>query len=412
MEEWALPPAQAADLATLKTKVGAEAERYSPFLRGGHWKQFLVRYSEANRAHKKMLALRGMLPRRTRPTAAWSDLYAAQCNDAYWHGWFGGVYLPGLRHQTWIRLARVERALRRGQAVGVEQLDLDLDGQPEVWVHSSSLSALVQPHRGGTLVEWTDLRREINILNVLTRRPEWYHPKLCQEAAGELPGVGGPVPADAREALAYDPWDRASFRDRFLGGAPSAEALAYRAAKEHGDFADATYAHALEPDGVRLERAGTVRTADGPCPVTIAKRLHFDTRGRLTATYRIAGGNGQPLRTWFATELNLFLPGLVEGGGDIRVGRRRLAPGEPGAAGGTRAVLREGHGAREVALAFSRPAEIAVAPIRTVNQTEEGFQMMCQGHGLLVAWPIECAPDAAWEVEITGRLGGRTEGEA
>jgi len=411
MEEWALPPAQAAEMARLKDRVGAEAERFAPFIRGSHWKQFFVRYPEANRAHKKMLALRGLLPRRAikaRWRRAWDDLYAAQCNDGYWHGWFGGVYLPLLRHQTWIRLARVERALRRGQGVELEQLDLDLDGYPEVWAHSGDFSALLAPHLGGTLVEWTDLRRNVNVLNVLTRRLEWYHAKLCGPDPAPLLAAPGEDPSDAREALAYDAWDRASFRDRFLDGPPSAQALAYRALEEQGDFVEAPYHLAMEASGVVLSRDGTVRTSSGPRPIRLGKTIRFDARGRITAAYHVTPGDGIGFERWFGVELNVFLPGLVEGRGEIRVDRRRLDPGMPGAASGSALILREGEaGSREMRMAWSRPAEVAMSPIRTVAQTERGFEMTCQGHGLVIAWPVRLPPDGDWSVEIAARIAGK-----
>ena len=408
MEDWALPPAHAAEIARLRERVGEDAERFAPFIRGSHWKQFFVRYPEANRTHKKMLALRAHLPRGRRWQTAWDNLYAAQCNDGYWHGWFGGVYLPQLRHQTWIRLARVERALRRGRGLELEQLDLDLDGHPEIWVHSGAFSALLAPHLGGTLVEWTDLRRTVNVLNVLTRRPEWYHAKLRRMDPAPMIAVPGQPPQDGREALAYDAWDRASFRDRFLDEPPLAQALAYRALEERGDFVDGPYQVAIESNGVILTRQGLVRTSAGPRPIRLRKTIRFDARGRIAAAYRLAAGDAETFEGWFGVELNVFLPGLVEGRGEVRVDRRRLDPGTPGGASGSGCILREGTaGSREVQLVWGRPAEVAVSPIRTVAQTERGFEMTCQGHGLVVAWPVRLPADGDWSVEITARIAGK-----
>ncbi len=408
LEDWALPPARAAELGALKARLGPEAERFSPFLRGSHWKHFLVRYAEANRAHKKMLALRALLTRRRRADAVWQDLYAAQCNDAYWHGWFGGVYLPLLRHVTWMHLARVERALRRREALQVEQVDLDLDGRPEVWIHSAAVSALLQAHHGGTLVEWTDLRREVNLLNVLTRRPEWYHARLQgPDPAQLLPGPDG-QPPDAREGLAYDPWDRVSFRDRFLDAPPSAEALACRALAERGDFANLPYDCELLPAGAALSRRGTVGTAAGSHRVLLRKSYVFTARGQLRVTYRLSMDEGDGGDAWFATELNLFLPALVDRHGTVRIGRRSVDPARPANGSGSRVTLREGTaGGRALGLACSQPAEVALCPIRTLSQSERGFELTCQGHGLILAWPLVLRPGGAWSVEITAAVTGR-----
>ena len=62
MEAWALPPAAARRLAVLEQELG-EARMAGPegaLVRGAHWRNFLVKYAEANRMHKKMLALSGL----------------------------------------------------------------------------------------------------------------------------------------------------------------------------------------------------------------------------------------------------------------------------------------------------------------------------------------------------------------
>src|SRR2546422_1193734 len=121
-----------------------------------------VKYPESNRMHKKMLALSALCRDRGDPPAARRAIGRAQCNDAYWHGVFGGPYLPHLRGAIWRNLAQAERELRQGEPLVAEQLDLDGDGAAEVWVHSASFSALVSPRRGGAIVEYTVFEPGIN----------------------------------------------------------------------------------------------------------------------------------------------------------------------------------------------------------------------------------------------------------
>jgi hypothetical protein len=54
--------------------------------------------------------------RRRAPAALTDHLYRAQANDAYWHGLFGGLYLPHLRREVWRNLWRWRRPRRRGAA--------------------------------------------------------------------------------------------------------------------------------------------------------------------------------------------------------------------------------------------------------------------------------------------------------
>src|SRR5207302_395458 len=114
-----------------------------------------AKFPEANRMHKKMLALSALCRARGDPPAARRAIGRAQCNDAYWHGVFGGLYLPHLRAAIWRNLALAEGELRRGEGLAVETLDLDADGAEELWIHSGVCSALVSPRRGGVIEEYT-----------------------------------------------------------------------------------------------------------------------------------------------------------------------------------------------------------------------------------------------------------------
>jgi alpha-amylase len=168
MEGWSLPPAGALELAKLEKKLGSD----NPFIRGSHWKNFLAKYPESNRMHKKMMALSALSRRRGDPEIARRAIGRAQCNDAYWHGVFGGLYLPHLREGIWTNLAIAEQDLRRGESLQAEILDFDKDGREEVWIHSSKFSAVVKE---SAIVEYTIFDDRVNYADVLTRRYEAYH---------------------------------------------------------------------------------------------------------------------------------------------------------------------------------------------------------------------------------------------
>ena len=75
-----------------------------------------MKYPEANRMHKKMLALSRLCRARGNAEAPRRALGRAQCNDAYWHGVFGGLYLRHIRDTVWRNLAEAEGLLRGGEA--------------------------------------------------------------------------------------------------------------------------------------------------------------------------------------------------------------------------------------------------------------------------------------------------------
>ena len=193
MESWSLPADAALRLARLRRDLGPErlAGPDGALVRGAHWRNFLVKYPEANRMHKKMQALSALCRRRGDPPAARRAIGRAQCNDAYWHGVFGGLYLPHLRDAVWRELALAEGELRRGKGLAWEILDLDGDGHVEIWVHSEFFSALVSPVRGAAVEEYTVFAAGINFANVLTRRREAYHDLALERAAAEAAHGGG-----------------------------------------------------------------------------------------------------------------------------------------------------------------------------------------------------------------------------
>ena len=415
MEEWSLGPDGGRRFEELKSRLGADADRFMSHLRGGHWKHFLVRYPEANRAHKKGLALGRLLPVGRRATKARLDLLAAQCNDSYWHGIFGGLYLPHLRHEIWRHLARAEAHIRRRQKLKVEVSDLDSDGAPEVWISSSSCSAQIQPHRGGRLVEWTDFAGETNLLNTLTRRPELYHDAIRRAAAqpeGQtregIPGIHDlqrAAPADLVNALCYDQWERAAFLDHFFTEPDPLSAWACGHLDERGDFLEAPWDFKPASSGVVLERLGRVRTeVDGGHPVLMRKEYAFTGDRSVTVLYRIRNQGRDRLDIRFGVELNFFLPGLAFGQSLIVPGDHRVSLDHPAC---TAAVERFTVSVRELSpqlcIELSRPAMLHSHLVATVSQSEDGYERTVQGVAAMPTWDLRLDPGELWDgqVEVT-----------
>ena len=120
------------------------------------------------------------------------ELYRGQCNCPYWHGAFGGLYLPHLRNAIYRSLINAHNALdeaegKTGPRVTIEVADYNLDARQEVKLENDSLIALVRPAQGGHLYE-LDLRQTaINLLATLQRRPEAYHQAILDAIH---PGAG------------------------------------------------------------------------------------------------------------------------------------------------------------------------------------------------------------------------------
>jgi alpha-amylase/alpha-mannosidase (GH57 family) len=378
MEGWSLPPDAALRLIRLERDLGEDrmAGPDGALIRGAHWRNFLVKYPESNRMHKKMQALSLLCRRRGDPPAARRAIGRAQCNDAYWHGVFGGLYLPHLREAIWRNLAQAERELRRGQALSVEVLDIDGDGHDEIWIHSDQFSALVSPRRGGAVEEYTIFGTETNYANTLTRRREAYHDTALENQAEATRDreSGTPSIHDIEEGIrldqrpALDADERALLVDRVLPAGLSLDTYA------GGDYWP-VHSWARSPCGFRIEQEQDlvviVCSFRSPAGATsLEKRLGFAADGGLRASYRWDPSLGAA-EDLFSTELSLFAPL------DVRT--------EP-------------------------PADVWTFSIETVAKSERGLDRTRQGDSVTLRWPLE-AGKAVVEISlpqeqtaVTGRL--------
>jgi 4-alpha-glucanotransferase len=371
MEGWSLPPDAALRLIRLERDLG-EARVSGPdsaLIRGSHWRNFLVKYPESNRMHKKMQALSFLARERGDPPDARRAIGRAQCNDAYWHGVFGGLYLPHLREAIWRNLAQAERRLRQGEGIAAEVLDLDGDGHEEIWIHSEHFSALVSPRRGGCIEEYTRFGSENNFANTLTRRREAYHDTALEHRGSSSDGGEGGTPSihDLEEGLRLeqrppiDSEERALFVDRVLPHGLGYEEYA------SGDFW-AVRSWARTPCGFRIESgADTVEIAcTFPDPHTgetqLTKRIRFSGGGSLSVSYAWSRTLGEAADL-FATELSLF--------GDLEV---RCHP----------------------------QAERWSFPIETVAKSERGLDRTRQGESLTLRWKLEIG-EASVELDLAHR---------
>ena len=349
MEGWALPVEPARALLRLERDWGSARIEGTEggLLRGSHWRNFLVKYPESNRMHKVMQALSLECRARGDRPAMRRSIGRAQCNDAYWHGVFGGLYLPFLRHEVWQNLATVEAELRAGLPLTVTDVDIDADGRRELWLRSESASLLIAPARGGMVEMWLDLVRRENLLDVLARHREAYHEPLEPAISGEDTEAdhgtaGAPSIHDLeghlQETPPVDVEPRGLLVDRVIAHAATLD-----------DFVEGTVPVLTSWSRTQLDaewRAaehGAIVDMRGP---DLTKSLSWqDGVVRCRWTWR---PDAFPALAWFCTELSSAVPLAVE------------------APGATRWDY----------------------PIETVAKSEKGFDRVIQGAAVVLRWPI------------------------
>lgn len=417
MGEWVLPVAAARELALARREMAAlpGCERLQGLLRGGFWRGFLVKYPEVADTYWKMLrlsaAVHGALARRPEePTLqrARTALWRGQANDAYWHGVFGGCYLPHLRRAVKGALLESERLLAEAGAVPATEGwcgDGNGDGRDEVLVRTRELSVTLAPARGGVLTELGYLPRAVDLADVLTRRPETYHERLRAAGGdGGIPGISAPETATVpglEALLRYDELRRASLIDALFAPEGSIDPVAPWAASRAllGQAAfDARVAGGEGGVTIRMTRIGSEE--DG---VEVDKDVVVDG-ARLTARYLVA--TRQPGR--WGVQWNLALsagdaPGRYlrwESPGPPAEGWPSLASVGRLAESGGVTLVDEWVGV-EAQLTCSPRAEVAWGPVETISVSEAGFERIYQGLALLLLWPLGGGDGQEMEVTLT-----------
>jgi 4-alpha-glucanotransferase len=420
MTEWVLPTDQLADYVEVRRELEHDPRwpRIAKFVRGGFWRNFRVKYPEAGEMYSRMM----MVSRRLQSTLdsgiapelveqARTHLYRSQCNCGYWHGAFGGVYLPHLRNAVYHELIQADNLLDRATGrpdtwVELSSDDYNFDGRQEAELANDKLMALFAPSRGGQMYELDVRSIGHNLLATLTRQPEAYHRKIVPGADGrnDVAGVSDRVifkheGLDSR--LQYDNHPRKSLLDHFYDLDATLDAVAWGQSVERGDFLARTYEAKLRRNPTRMQiQLGTQGHAFD-VPVRITKNVTLEAgSSTLEIAYLLEDlPQGRPLH--FAVELNLA--GLPAGADDRYFyghGRHRLGQLD------TRLDL---HDVQELGLvdewlgidvnvALSRRSGLWTFPVASVSQSEGGFELVHQSVVVQPHWIVEPDADGRWQV--------------
>jgi alpha-amylase len=426
MMEWALPVTAQSRLRAAQERIsgGADEEELRAFVRGGFWRNFLARYPESNWMHKKMLSV----SRRTEAEAsrrgeedelvqrASEHLWRGQCNCAYWHGLFGGLYLPHLRHAVYRELIEAELLLDRlgDRQNAAEVVDFDCDGRPEILMRSNTHVALVKPDAGGAVYELDARRHRFNVLDLMTRRPESYHDRLrslAEQERGDSDAdrtvsihelVRAKEP-DLHRALVYDRYRRGSFIDHLLAADASPADFDAARLPERAPLPWSAYDWRLDGSVLRLESDCPLQGADAR--LVVVRRMRLVDTG-LESEYEVAldGDSGSSFR--FGVELAANLLAADAPDRWIEAEGRRLDEGHLGSRGVLRSVQRvdlvDTWAGLRVVLEADAPMEVWRTPIETVSMSESGFERVYQGSAFLFLPEQPLAP--LWKGTIRQRI--------
>ncbi len=455
MGEWALPADEARLFQRVVRAAAAENRPEARFLRGGTWRNFAAKYRELGDLRAQMLrASAAVAALAAQPAAdgavevveasgpgvavaaraeddgpapdgrlhalALDHLYRGQANDAYWHGLFGGVYLPDLRLAAANQLIAAEdladigaRLTPAGPArLATGRLDLDLDGVDEIRLVGPGQVVIVDPAEGGGIGTW-DIRPVRHALaSVMRRRPEAYHGTLLEEEARQAAAVHPPHPTPVggpTQGAAASIHDIVMAKEPRLG-----EHLHYDAWERRSGLVH-LYARDVTPEAVASAHARTLARPDGHCRVVALtdERLELvrevvdstDLDAEITTIVTIGGTRRAPIlqvalelqnRGDAAIDTRLGMSWdlmLLGGGGNPAAyheigGERRPHDGAGTAAGVTAIAAGNVHVGLRIETRIEPAADAWWASIDTVSNSESGFERIHQGSSMLLSWPV------------------------
>lgn len=392
MGEWSLRAEDALKLEAFKKEMGDE--RYEKegvkFLKGGIWKNFLVKYEESNRIHKRSLEL-SKVRDSVKSTAFDNALYKAQTNDALWHGVFGGLYLPNLRDNAYTYIIEAEDK-RYGRKHCLESDENELDGYEKVKMVMPKFIFRFDAANGGQLVEFDSRKDTFNWQNTLTRRKEAYHHKLFENSTEEqeevTPSEEGidtihhssiQVDDSLRNAIIYDWYLKNSFIDHISDEHFNGDNFRYCNFAEYGDFTNQPFEVQYDKEEVRFWREGGLYLPD-KLPTRMDKSYRSNKKG---FDFLIELRTASDRRFNYVLEHNFHFADyeVVMINGEVLDEQGYFEEAES-------LEIYDKHLKQKISILMDTPFDLYYFRLSTLSQSEEGFDLSVQGVSFAMVIPF------------------------
>ena len=429
MTEWALPAAKQQTYQNIfhGIKNDGQFAELQNFVRGGFWRNFLAKYPESNEMYCRVWEISNRLKELEQSVVGESHpellvearqhLYRGECNCPYWHGAFGGLYLPHLRNAIYSNLIAADTALEKlerhaDQWLDVSVDDFNLDARKEIRLSNHRLAAYLAPARGGHLYEFDVRSIRHNLLATLERRPEPYHQKILDHAAGKhddqasissvQDGIQLKQP-DLDKQIAYDKTPRKALVDHFLAEGINADQFR-NGHGQIGDFVEGVFQTKLRTSPERIEVVMSREGYIGEQRIAMTKTVALNqaTPSELEISYDLS--QLTPYQNYrFAVECNFA--GLPAGADDRyfyngsgeRMGHLGSLLELPPS---TRIGLVDEWLGIDVALDLTTSAEIWTFPIQTVSQSEAGFELVHQNTAVVPVFRVNANAEGTWSTQF------------
>jgi alpha-amylase len=404
---------------------------YNQFVRGGFWRNFMAKYPESNHLHKKMLRASRraykMLAKGEYIDKILDNIWMGQCNCPYWHGVFGGLYLPNLRSPIYKSLIQAENELdklEKRTKIFSEVVDFNFDGKDEIIIETNKYNLYFYPGTGGALYELDYKPINFNLLDIVSRREEGYHKKLLQKDKEEQCEDKILMKEEGLESILFYDWYRhGSLIDHFFGDDTTLEKVYQCSYPEQGDFVNQPYKYHLNETlfenksnfipqiskeiktlfntndnnriALSLYRDGHIWLGNERYPINISKQILLDNDSEeIQFKYVLSNlGPKSKVSVWFGIEFNF---GLLAGNAPDRY---YVFPGfdlENGALN-SKGVIKNCSTIElidkwlgiKITISIDKPASVWRFPIETISMDVNYFEKVYQSSVVLPNWKIE-----------------------
>ena len=401
MGEWTLTPKLSEEYNLVHSAVDSmENMNGKSYLKGGFWRNFLTKYDESNWMLKRANAVSADLPENASSSARESS-WKAQCNCAYWHGVFGGLYLPHLRHAIYSNLIAAEKSLNYEP---MEEIDIDHDGKKEIILSGKSMR-LFLTCKGGAIREMDFLPADFNLINTLSRYEEYYHKKLhdlnnSKKSSGtaSIHDLVQSKEDGLENFLHYDKNHRWSFMDHFFNADTSLDELYTGCFEDIGDLPNQYYTRNIKNGDVDFYHSADILQSQ----IEICKNVMLDDN-KIKLKISITNNGVKFVHIRYGCEFNISLLGghsfdryyLVDGKKPVD----SYLDSKDTFTAKTIALVTEWEKIK-TSIILPKTTSVFRYPVETISMSEGGFERVYQSSVVVPNWELKLAPGDKFQTAI------------
>ena len=407
MSYWVLPTNARRSLESLVRQARnnelPRSQELLQFLKGGIWRHFFIKYPESNNMHKKMLYVRNkveklkdLIKNKEIQQKILREIYKSQCNDAYWHGQFGGVYFSFMRESVYKHLLNAEKILEenvQGTKNTIQKIiekDITYDGRPEIIFENEKANVYLQPHYGGSIYELDNKQKTHNFSNVFTRKMEAYH--------------------DPNSNLIVDRWKKHAFLDHFLNAEiEDGEEFLKDTFNEIGSFAGNEYNNEIIAQNkdelkIRLHSKGEIiKSLDNSndkisIKIELIKEIKL-LNNNLTIRYTLTNLSKVDCKTWHYFEIPYYLDADLSKS-KIKSNNNELDLTTTTIWRAKNVLIQNEEKDLELSISLENNFRINSYPLFTYASTDGSYDSLYQGSVIGVQIPVYLNPNESITYEI------------